>query len=80
MKNTSYALFVFLACLTLLVGCGSKVTEEAQVVVEPAETTESPEQVTEVASEDEIEDATDVEDVEEDITLDETEDDYGDIV
>ncbi len=69
MRKSSYALICFLLSFLLLVSCGEK-----EVITDQSDEEEATE------TDQIIEEATNVDDVDEEIVVDDTEDDYGDII
>ncbi|MBI5001911.1 hypothetical protein HZC31_00845 [Candidatus Woesearchaeota archaeon] len=67
----SYALAFFLILLLLVAGCGTETVEET--------TSETPSETTETTSQT-VDDVTNVDTVEEDLSVNDEEDDYGDII
>lgn len=88
----SYALICFLFSFLLLIGCGQPdMNEQAAAAVQTQQPTEESQQLedsdvevtqdeTETSDEEVVDDATDVEDVDDEVAVDESEEDYGDIV
>ena len=67
----SYALVIFLILLLFVVGCGTETVEQT--------TSETPSETTEASSQT-VNDVTNVDTVEEDLSVNDEEDDYGDII
>ncbi len=68
----SYALAFFLILLLLVAGCGTETVEETT-----SETTDTAVEETDTQT---VDDVTDVETVDEDLSVNDEEDDYGDII
>lgn len=68
----SYALAFFLILLLLVAGCGKETVEETLTENSSADAEEAPSQT--------VDDVTNVETVEEDFSVNDEEDDYGDII
>ena len=68
----SYALVISLILLLFVVGCGTEIVEETITEEPSSDTTETTSQT--------VDDVTNVDTVEEDLSVNEEEDDYGDII